>query len=72
LHFTALSAGENFNCALDVNGSAWCWGQGLSGVLGDGSQADSTASVQVTAAERFVTLRAGGSVCASTAAGQAF
>jgi hypothetical protein len=32
----ALTAGDDFTCALTVDGSAWCWGSGYEGQLGSG------------------------------------
>ncbi|MCX4240502.1 RCC1 domain-containing protein [Paraliomyxa miuraensis] len=33
-----ISAGWNYNCALDGAGDMWCWGYGLDGQLGNGGQ----------------------------------
>ena len=33
--FTGVSAGERTTCAVDEGGSAWCWGYGADGQLGD-------------------------------------
>ncbi|ACY12809.1 Alpha-tubulin suppressor and related RCC1 domain- containing protein-like protein [Haliangium ochraceum DSM 14365] len=35
-----IAAGEEHTCALRSNGTARCWGRGLSGRLGSGSEAD--------------------------------
>jgi alpha-tubulin suppressor-like RCC1 family protein len=35
--FTQISAGNNYTCALDGNGQAWCWGYGAGGGLGNNS-----------------------------------
>lgn len=34
-------------CATDIAGAAWCWGQNVFGVLGDGTQTDRPEPVQV-------------------------
>ncbi len=43
-----VRAGDNFTCALSQSGSVACWGQGDSGRLGNGSDAESLAPVWVT------------------------
>ena len=35
--FTQLTAGTNHTCGLDGAGTAWCWGDGYYGQLGDGN-----------------------------------
>ncbi|MFM8944545.1 MAG: RCC1 domain-containing protein [Actinomycetota bacterium] len=59
--FVALSAGFNHTCGLTADGAAWCWGEGLSGQLGDGGAVDATSPVSVTmpGGVRFVSLDAG-------------
>lgn len=39
---TAVSAGGDHSCAVDVNGTVWCWGQGTNGELGNGATSDQT------------------------------
>lgn len=44
----AVSAGIGNSCAMKNNGTAWCWGEAVSGRLGDGQTAtDRTLPVQV-------------------------
>jgi alpha-tubulin suppressor-like RCC1 family protein len=35
--FTQVAAGNNFTCALDSSGQAWCWGYAAGGALGNNS-----------------------------------
>src|SRR4051794_34312410 len=37
LTFTAITTGGNHTCGVDPNGAVWCWGENLSGQLGDGT-----------------------------------
>ena len=39
---TRVSAGDDFTCALDTAGRAYCWGANVHGELGDGNTADTT------------------------------
>ncbi|MCA9515378.1 MAG: hypothetical protein KC635_10575, partial [Myxococcales bacterium] len=44
---SAIAAGDGFTCARRADGTAWCWGSGEGGRLGQGtSQADSATPVQ--------------------------
>lgn len=45
--FTQVSAGDDITCAVANDESVWCWGNGASGALGNGSSADSSTPVQV-------------------------
>jgi alpha-tubulin suppressor-like RCC1 family protein len=44
-----VSAGVYFTCARKIDGTLWCWGTNGNGRLGDGSGADQSTPVQVTA-----------------------
>jgi len=46
-----IVAGLNSSCALDVNGDAWCWGNGASGKLGTGTTNTRTTPFRVVATE---------------------
>jgi alpha-tubulin suppressor-like RCC1 family protein len=67
---TALAAGAVHTCALVAGGSAYCWGQNLSGQLGDGSTQNRSRPVQVAGDLRFSEIHAGGAeTCAVTTDG---
>jgi alpha-tubulin suppressor-like RCC1 family protein len=42
-----VSAGSNFSLAVRQNGTAWAWGGGANGRLGDNSTADKSSPVSV-------------------------
>jgi serine/threonine protein kinase/alpha-tubulin suppressor-like RCC1 family protein len=70
---SALAAGAVHTCALLAGGVAYCWGQNLHGQLGDGTTENSPIPVQVSGAERFVSLHAGGAVtCGFTGDGREY
>lgn len=70
----SLSAGGNHTCAVDTNGSAWCWGQGSSGELGNGSPNSSYTPVQFNVGGAHVRAMAAGlsSTCALLTDGTVF
>ncbi|MBU1411776.1 hypothetical protein KKC22_09700 [Myxococcota bacterium] len=45
---TALTSGSEFNCAVKVDGSAWCWGRGDTNQLGTGTTSDRLVPTAVT------------------------
>ncbi|GIE72882.1 hypothetical protein Apa02nite_089900 [Actinoplanes palleronii] len=47
--FTRLTAASNHTCGLGDDGTAYCWGQGLFGQLGNGGTADRLTPVAVDA-----------------------
>jgi len=73
LGFVALSVGDSHACALTADGSAYCWGAGRGGRLGDGSGSDRATPVPVQGGLAFASLSAGGEhTCAVTRAGVAY
>ncbi len=74
LVFDQLASGFNHTCGLTRRGAAHCWGQGLNGERGDGSNllVQST-PVAVSGGIRFSRLTAGGfHTCGSTNPGPAY
>ena len=75
---TQITTGTTFTCALSATGTAYCWGLGTSGQLGNAAAATSSLPVAVTASGVLsgVTLTqissGGASACALSAAGAAY
>ena len=57
---SGLTAGAVHTCALLQDGRAFCWGQNLSGQLGDGTTTNRNTPVEVTGGLRFSEIHAGG------------
>ena len=74
--FARLAAGMSHTCGLTSTGAAWCWGYNVTGQLGDGTDADSTAPVQVilpSGVTGFTTLTAGAfHTCGLSSTGAAY
>lgn len=73
--FVAISAGGQHTCALDGDGSAWCWGLNSTGQLGNGSATPANSAVPhaVHGDHRFTAISAGGDyTCGLTAEGSAW
>jgi serine/threonine protein kinase len=69
----ATAAGVSHACALDRDGSAWCWGENGSGQLGDGSRGGRSAAVEVEAETPFAVAALGlGHSCALDRGGAAW
>ena len=60
LRFVAISAGHTHTCALTRDGTAWCWGDGRKGSLGDGSILVHRWPQRVDTPARFIEIGAGG------------
>ncbi|MFH2010106.1 MAG: hypothetical protein ABI333_26145 [bacterium] len=71
--YVGISAGYLHSCAFTADGSAWCWGYGVSGQLGNGSTSDSSTPVKVVGLANTTTISAGKfHSCAATSDGSAF
>ena len=57
--FATISASGYTTCALTTGGSAFCWGRGGSGQLGNGGELNQGAPVPVQGGLRFTALSAG-------------
>jgi alpha-tubulin suppressor-like RCC1 family protein len=61
ISYTQISAGENYSCALDKNGKAYCWGDNSSGQLGNGNTTGQAVPVLVSASGvSFTSITASG------------
>ncbi|MBU1068191.1 hypothetical protein KJ975_01360 [Myxococcota bacterium] len=73
--FSRVTPGYSHRCALDSNGTAWCWGNNNGGVLGNGTL-DSTAIPTAVAMPENLFFSdissAGNTVCALDQAGNAW
>lgn len=56
---TQLSAQEYFTCGRKSDGTAWCWGDGDSGQLGNNASDDSSVAVQVAGLAGVTNISAG-------------
>lgn len=73
--FTQITAGSNFSCALSSYGTAYCWGRGNSGQLGNGGYypQKSPYAVRMPSGKTFTQISAGTlNACALTADGLAY
>ncbi len=68
---TAVACGGSFSCAIRSGGAVVCWGNGLSGQLGDGTRRRTPAPTAVKGIDKIVALSAGDShACAVREDGQ--
>lgn len=57
-----IVAGAVHTCALVEGGGAWCWGQNLSGQVGDGTTENRFRATEVQGGLSFTSLHAGGAM----------
>jgi alpha-tubulin suppressor-like RCC1 family protein len=68
-----LAAGAVHTCALIAGGRTFCWGQNLSGQLGDGTTTNRPSAVEVATELRFNEIYAGGAeTCGATPEGDVY
>lgn len=73
LNAESVTTGRNHTCALTAAGRAYCWGDGESGQLGNGSTNDRSTPMAVSGGHTFAQISAGGThTCALTPEGKAF
>jgi alpha-tubulin suppressor-like RCC1 family protein len=72
--WASVAAGDGSTCAIDADGSAYCWGRNHLGQLGAGTAPDSSGRpMKVQGGPTFSQVSAAGSnVCAVSAAGDAY
>jgi alpha-tubulin suppressor-like RCC1 family protein len=70
--FAKLAAGSLHTCALEADGTAYCWGSNGSGRLGDGTTTSRSAPVAVAGGAKFTVIAAGTEhTCGRSTAGSA-
>ncbi|AXV10096.1 BNR repeat domain protein (plasmid) [Euzebya pacifica] len=58
--FHMAAAGDQYTCAIDAAGAAWCWGAGFNGRLGDGTvDVQRSTPVAVSGGHIFAAIGAG-------------
>lgn len=73
LHMGSVTAGLFYTCGLATNGAAYCWGQNVSGQLGDGTDLSKPLPTAVTGGLTFAALSVGAShTCGLTPGGAAY
>lgn len=71
--FASVYAGTDHSCGLSPDGTAYCWGAGAFGQLGNGGRADALSPVLVAGGLRFAFLTLGVQfTCGRTLAGQTY
>ncbi|HSH05672.1 MAG TPA: hypothetical protein VLL52_24360, partial [Anaerolineae bacterium] len=55
-----ISVGLQHVCGLKTNGTIWCWGVGTNGRLGNGATSNSLVPVQISSANTYIDVSAGG------------
>jgi alpha-tubulin suppressor-like RCC1 family protein len=71
--FTQITGGGSHTCGLTADGTAYCWGSGASGQLGDNSTSRQQTPVPVATGLRFTTIDAGANhTCGLTGDGTAY
>lgn len=68
LRLTTVTGGFQFNCSLTGAGTAYCWGAGLAGTLGNGGTNHSNTPVPVTGGLTFSAISSDGSHTCAIAA----
>jgi alpha-tubulin suppressor-like RCC1 family protein len=59
LRLVDIAAGEHTTCGVDAQGAGWCWGNNVSGQVGDSSRTQREAPSRVRFAGRFRTIQVG-------------
>jgi hypothetical protein len=61
--FTSVAAGDRHTCAIAADSTAYCWGFGGLGQLGDSTQATDSVPGPVAGAHKFVAITSGNGSC---------
>jgi alpha-tubulin suppressor-like RCC1 family protein len=70
---SSVSAGDGFACGITTQGSAYCWGDGSFGKIGNGKLGSSSTPTLVTSGLTFASVTVGGEhACGLTPSGAAY
>ena len=71
--FASVTAGHFHSCALEADGTAWCWGEGSNGALGNNSTETARVPGLVSTQVKFSLLEGGSdNTCGVTPGGLAY
>ena len=59
LTFAHIAVGKGFGCGVTTAGRIYCWGEGWSGALGNGSKANVNVPTPISSSETFSAVSAG-------------
>ena len=71
--WATISAGLNHSCGVTTSGDAYCWGNGLTGAIGNGDDDDESVPTAVSGGHSWAAISAGGQyTCGVTTSGDGY